>query len=152
MLYRDFTVREMCESICVTKTVNELFKNGLEINDGRLAIPALEELIRRGDSDIIAKSLDQAFDKGWLTREHSFTMVVEASLFINIWDVDPFLFEYSDDFLRGAFYGGPSAWVRTQAKKFRKYYQCGKVRNAKPWAAEQIWAGETDPKCNYDQC
>lgn len=139
MLYKDFTIKEMCANIFVTKTVNELFKNGLEIHDSRLAIPALEELIRRGDTDIIAKSLDQAFDNGWLTKENPFSMVIAASLFINVKDIDLILFEYSKDFLCGEFGAGPSAWVRTQAKRFQRVYQCGMVRNAKPWAAAQIW-------------
>ena len=140
MLYKDLTVRELCASICVTKTVNELFKKGLEARNSQLAIPALEELIRRGDSDLIAKSLDQAFDNGWLVKGDALVGAIGMLLFGNVEKMDPILFRYSKALLFCDRFMGPSAWVRTQAERYRRFYRCGMVKNAKPWAARQIWA------------
>ena len=62
MMYKNLTVRELFASMPLTKDIVEFFDKGLRSNNDRLAGAAAEELIRRGETDLIVCSLDEFYE------------------------------------------------------------------------------------------
>lgn len=142
MYTKNLTVREMYASIGDTNYIVELFQKGLEINNDRLAVSAMEELLRRGDTDFIAKGLNHAFEQGQLTPKSTLVTLIANSLMDGAREVDPILQRYGKGLLRGELMG-PYQWIANHADQFRKVPKCGVVKNAQPWASAQIW-GKSD--------
>ena len=57
MLYKNLTVKELYASIYDTQTIESFFLKGLEKDNDRLAVSAMEELILRGDTDKVIEGL-----------------------------------------------------------------------------------------------
>lgn len=91
MLYKNLTVKELYASICATSIIEEMFVTGLKIGSTQLAISAMEELIIRGDTDIIQRGLDSAFKEGYIKIETSMSSMIARSLSESCRETDPFL-------------------------------------------------------------
>ena len=117
MYTKNLTVREMYASIYVTSVIVEFFKKGLEMNNDRLAISAMEELLRRGDTDYIVEGLDNAFEKEQIMSQSTMVTLIGNSLKDGARDVDPMLQKYGKGLLRGDFMG-PRKWVQTHSDQF----------------------------------
>ena len=78
MLYKNLTVEELFETIWATEDVVELFEKGLRRGNDKLAGSAMEELIRRGDTESIIKALDDFYaeDGGKRISETSAALLV----------------------------------------------------------------------------
>lgn len=138
MYTKNLTVKEMYASIGATSFIVELFKKGLEMNNDRLAVSAMEELLRRGDTDLIAESLNHAFEQNQVVLGSTMATLIGSSLMDGAREPDPILHRYGKGLLCGEFMG-PYEWVRNHADQFQKVPRCGVVKNAQPWASAQIW-------------
>ena len=110
------TVKEVYASIYKASVIDEFFRKGLELDNDRLAISALEELILRGDTDLIVYSLNQAFEKGQIRKESALLSLLARVLSTECRRVDPFLDRYGKALLQGAFMS-PSEWAQTNGQK-----------------------------------
>lgn len=91
MLYKNLTTKELYASICATSIIEEMFTTGLRIGSTQLAISAMEELIVRGDTDIIQRGLDSAFKEGHVKLGTSMSTMIARSLSESCREADPFL-------------------------------------------------------------
>ena len=64
MLYRNITMGELFDNTPYTETINLLFTEGLRTGNHRLAISAMEELIRRGETKLVEEGLNKACENG----------------------------------------------------------------------------------------
>lgn len=110
------TVKEVYASIFETSVIDEFFRKGLELDNDRLAISALEELILRGDTDLIVYSLNQAFEKGQIKKGSVVLSLLARVLSTECRKADPYLGRYGKTLLQGAFMS-PSEWARTEGYK-----------------------------------
>jgi len=138
MLYKNLTVKELFATMYVTEDVVELFEKGLRRGNDRLAGSAMEELIRRGDTESIVKVLDDFYAED----EGKYISGVSATLFVLMRDLadscrkeDALLSSYAGKGIRPQ---GPTEWVKQNAERFKKVYRSGAVRNAKPWAKKYL--------------
>lgn len=123
MLYKNLTVKELYASIPATKTISQFFEIGLEIGSTQLAISAMEELMTRGDTDIVANMLQSASDKGQLQLGTSITGMIARSL--AEYRGDPILYKYGKALFRGEGSEGIWKWVKSPeaAKMFKNEQQ-----------------------------
>ncbi|MBR3180402.1 hypothetical protein IKF57_02650 [Candidatus Saccharibacteria bacterium] len=91
MLYKNLTTKELYASIYATSIVEEMFVTGLKIGSTQLAVSAMEELIIRGDTDIIRRGLDSAFKEGHVKIGTSMSTMIARSLSESCREADPFL-------------------------------------------------------------
>ena len=145
MYTKNLTVREMYASIGSTDFIVTLFKEGLTMNNDRLAVSAMEELLHREDSESIVECLEDAFRQQQIAAGSSLVNLIANSLSDGAREIDPILCNYGKGLIRGEFVG-PSEFVRNHAEQYRKCYRSGAVRKAKPWAAKEIWAGDPNGK------
>ncbi len=111
MLYKNLTTKELYSSIPATSIIAQFFEIGLEIGSAQLAVSAMEELMVRGDTDIIATKLQSASDKGQLRPGTSITGMIARSLVEN--REDPILHKYGKIVLRGGGNEGIFKWIQT---------------------------------------
>lgn len=74
-LYGNFTLKEWLAIHCTTEDVNGLFRKALKNNDSPMAVLALAELIKRGDTDLIVCAIYEAVDAGCFTSGSRFSTV-----------------------------------------------------------------------------
>ena len=118
MLYKNLTVKELYASIYATNIIKKMFVTGLEIGSTQLAISAMEELIVRGDTDIIRHGLESAFKEGYVKTGTSMCTMIARSLSESCREVDPFLQRFGK-FLFKAKSNDPFAeFVNDSAQKF----------------------------------
>ena len=138
MLYKNLTVKELFATLYATQDVVELFEKGLRRNNDRLAGSAMEELIRRGDTDSVVKTLDEFYakDEGRHIPEASGTLfVLMRDLADSCRKEDALLGIYANE---GAHLYSPTEWIKQNAERFKKVYRSGAVINAKPWAKQYL--------------
>ena len=138
MLYKNLTVKELFATMCVTRDVFELFELGLRRNNDRLAGSAMEELIRRGCTDLIVRALDDFYeeDDGVHALEASNTLfVLMRDLADNCRNEDALLGIYAAE---GVHCYGPSEWIEQNAERFKKVHRSGAILNAKYWAKKYL--------------
>ena len=138
MLYKNLTVRELFATMYATQDVVELFEKGLRRNNDRLAGSAMEELIRRGDTNLIVKVLDDFYEED----EGKYILEASETLFVLMRDLADSC--RKEDALLGIYAGegvhsyGPTEWIRQNAERFEKVHRSGAIRNAKPWAKQYL--------------
>lgn len=120
MLYKNLAVKELYASIPATSIIAQLFETGLEVGSTQLAVSAMEELMIRGDTDIIATKLQSAADKGQFKLGTSIAGMIARSL-IDFRE-DAILHKYGKAVLNGEGTEGPLAWLSSDgaAKYFAK--------------------------------
>lgn len=135
---KNLTIKEVYASIFKTSVIDEFFRKGLELDNDRLAVSALEELILRGDADLIVESLNNAFEKGQMKQGGSTISLIGRILKNGCHEVDPILGHYGGGLLRGEFMS-PSEWLHKNRERYLDPYRGGSiVANAKPWAAKEF--------------
>ena len=115
MLYKNLSSKELYASIPDAKIIAKMFETGLEIGSSQLAVSAMEELMFRGNTDIIATKLQSAFDKGQLQLGNSLTSMIARSLVEH--REDPVLNRFGKTLLRGQGSEGPLKWFHTPGAK-----------------------------------
>ncbi len=142
MWYTEYlTVKELYATIADTQFIASLFKKGLKRNNDRLAVSAMEELLRRGDSDMIVYALNDAFASKLMVKGSPLVTLISNSLLENAHEINTILYHYGKGLRRGDFMG-PSDWIRTHADWFKRVHCSGDVRRARPWATQYIWTHE----------
>ena len=138
MLYKNLTARELFATMYATQDVVELFEKGLRRNNDRLAGSAMEELIRRGDTDLIVKALDSFYEED----EGKHILGASKTLFALMRDLadscrkeDALLGIYANE---GTHLYGPTEWIKQNAERFKKVHRSGAIRNAKSWAKQYL--------------
>ena len=111
MYTKNLTVREMYASISATSVIVDFFRKGLEMDNDRLAVSAMEELLRRGDSDYVVSCLSEAFQKNQVRLGSVMSTLIANSLVESARTVDPFLSKYGKAILSGKCEGGPREWA-----------------------------------------
>ena len=94
MLYKQLTVKELYASIPATSIIESFFRTGLEIDNDRLAVSAMEELILRGDTDKVCHGLREAFERGDIKAKTTTTTMIARSLSESCRGIDPFLHSF----------------------------------------------------------
>lgn len=113
MLYADISAKKVFDSIHYTSLIVLLFEIGLETDDGApLAVSAMESLITRGNTDIVAIVLQSAAGAGKLVPGSSMADTIGKSLTKSRHD-DLLLHKYGEALLRGEGGKGPFEWVRS---------------------------------------
>ncbi len=113
MLPTNISAKEVFDSIHYTSLIVLLFETGLEIDDGALlAVSAMESLIVRGDTDIVAIVLQSAASAGKLVPGSSMADTIGKSLARSRYN-DLLLHKYSEALLRGEGGEGPFKWVES---------------------------------------
>lgn len=128
MLYKNLKVKELYTSIPCTQTIDSLFRMGLEIDNDRLAVSAMEELILRGDTDIVRQRLQQAFERGNIKVKTTTATMIARSLTESCRDVDPILYRFGKFLFKAE---GPDPFrefiegkgKESPYEKFRKEYE-----------------------------
>lgn len=144
MLTKNLTTKEMYASIPETQVIVEFFKKGLEINNDRLAVSAMEELILRGDTDYIAYALNEAFEKGWVREGSTMISMIGRSLKDGCREADGVLCRYGDGLTKGDFCG-PFDWIVQHATDWGEDPRAGLLRKAKKWVREIIFPSNKSP-------
>ena len=123
MLYKNLTTKELYASIPATDIISKFFEIGLEVGSTQLAVSAMEELMVRGDTDIIASKLQSASDKGLLQLRTSITGMIARSL--AEYREDPILCRYGKALLKGEGSEGILEWMTTPgaAKMFNNEHR-----------------------------
>lgn len=93
MLYKNLTAKELYASI-PTNVIEPFFHKGLEMDNDRLAVSAMEELIRRGDTDMVFQGLRQAFERGDVKVKTTTATMIARSLSESCRGIDPFLHQF----------------------------------------------------------
>lgn len=93
MLYKNLLAKELYASIPSTKLIAELFEKGMKMGSTQLAVSAMEELILRGDTDLVFCSLKEAFDteNGYVKLDSSMGSMIARSLLESDRGSDPIL-------------------------------------------------------------
>ena len=77
-LYGSFTIREWL-MLSSTEDVHEIFRKSLRSNDEPMAVCALDDLIRRGDTDLVMSAINESFDAGRISPgSHFATALINA--------------------------------------------------------------------------
>lgn len=79
-LYGNFTLREWLSLHCCTNDVVDLFRKALKDNDEPMAVLALAELIKRGDTDFVMDAIREATDAGHIKPESHFAIFFTNAL------------------------------------------------------------------------
>lgn len=138
------TVRELYATIADTQLIASLFEKGLKQNNDRLAVSAMEELLRRGDTDKIAYKLDKAFSSSWMVKGSPLVIMIANSLFENAHEVDPLLCHYGKGLRRE--FVSPTHWICAHASEFNGRPRGYEAMNAHGWAYPFIWP---EPSLSY---
>ena len=119
MYFNNLTVRELYASITNPDDVTGLFRHGIRINNDRMAVSAMEELIRRKAYYDIVDVIDQAIEDDDSLRPGStlFSMMMR-SLAESTKGNETYLGAYARAVLGGQFMG-PRAWLRENPEKYR---------------------------------
>ena len=112
----NLTLEEMYKNIYCSDHIAKLFKMGLEIDNYVLAVSAVEELIVRGDLDLIVETLNWAFDERKCSIGENTALTRVARTLLNkkreLCELDPLLFRYLELLVYGGF-TGPLEWITT---------------------------------------
>ena len=79
-LYGNFTLKEWLALHCATKDIDDIFRKALEKNDEPMAVLALAELVKRGDSKLAACAVGDAVDAGHISLGSHFSIVFANAL------------------------------------------------------------------------
>lgn len=133
------TIREVYASIPITQiwVIEEMFENGLELNNDRLAISAAEELIQREDFDEIVEILDGAFGDGQIDRDGTLVTMLARVLKDECRENDPILAHYGTALFKGEFMG-PTEWLRKNGTRYNDGAHTKTIEKAKPWATKEL--------------
>ena len=104
---KNLLVSEMFASIANMDIIAHFFEMGLKINNDRLAVSAMEELIRRDEVNVVVQKLNEAFENGLIVPESSLVALIGNAL---AFDGHCSLCEYGDCLLRGE-YLSPQEWI-----------------------------------------
>ena len=89
-LFESIGIEEFYASITDPQYIAEIYAKGLKEKNAILAITAQNELVKRGDVDLVITELKKAFDEKSFEVNTTFTQLVATSL-IGIGRLDPFL-------------------------------------------------------------
>ena len=87
-LYGSFYNQEMATH-CTTEDVNSLYRKALKDQDEPMAILSMAELIKRGNTDLVAQAITDATEAGCFTAGHF--SAVFANALANLGSRDPLL-------------------------------------------------------------
>jgi len=108
-LYGNFTLKEWLSLHCITKDVDDLFRKALKDNDEPMAVLALAELIKRGDTDLVTYAVRDATEDGCFVLGSHFSTVF-ANALTQCGDRDPILRSIGKNVRRKGF------WPKTAAE------------------------------------
>lgn len=135
MMYKNLTVRELFASMPLTKDIVEFFDKGLRSNNDRLAGAAAEELIRRGETDLIVRSLDKFYAEEDYQMHQATLFAVMVDLAESCRGEDVLLGMYAHC---GISPYGPTEWIKENSERLKKLHRSGAIRSAKPWAKKYV--------------
>lgn len=119
MYMNNLTTRELYASMSNSADVVALFTMGININNSRLAVSAMEDLIRRKDYVDVVDVIDKAIeDDGALVQGSSLMSLMMRSLAESVKGNESYLGVYARDVLNGLFVG-PRAWLRANPEAYR---------------------------------
>ena len=111
MYTKNLTVTELYASFAQAATIAEFFEQGIRLENDRLSVSALEELIRRGELDLIIDELDWAFDRANMANQPGAVSLIASTLRDSCRELDPLLCHYGKELFAGQ-YIGPTQWLK----------------------------------------
>lgn len=111
MYTKNLTVVELYASFPQEATIAEFFEQGIRLENDRLSVSALEELIRRGELDLIVDELDWAFSCANMANQPGTVSLIAGTLRDSCRELDPMLCHYGK-YLWTGFYIGPTQWLK----------------------------------------
>lgn len=120
---------ELYASLPRTTTIAEFFEHGIRLENDRLAVSALEELIRREALDLIVDELDWAFDRANMANQPASVSLIASTLRNSCRELDPILCHYGK-YLQIGYCIGPTQWLKENADDLSNVLR----RRPKPWA------------------
>lgn len=81
MMYSNFTLKELYRT-WQSNRIAEFFEEGLKLNNEPMAVTALEELTRRGESNLTYPPLKKAFENGQVSLATQFSVTLGNTLTI----------------------------------------------------------------------
>ena len=137
MLYKNLTAREMFAAMRDTKDVAELFKKGLRCDNDRLAGSAMEELIRRGDTEAIIEVLDDFYkEDGGDPESSTILFILMRDLADSCRKEAGFLSVYASTAPHSY---GPTEWFKRKATKhLEKANRSGAIESSKTKAKQYL--------------
>lgn len=124
MYTNNLNVRELYASMSNPEDVVSLFRYGIRINNDRLAVSAMEDLIRRKDYADIADVIDKAITDDLLVPGSTLCSMMMRSLAESTKGNETYLGAYARAVLSGQF-TGPRAWLRENPEKYRPDLRLG---------------------------
>lgn len=107
-LYGNFSLKEWLSLHCATKDIDDLFRKALKDNDEPMAVLALAELIKRGDTDLVSYAIKDAIREEHLTSGTHFSSVF-ANALMQVGSRDPMVRRF------GKYFNRHNVWPRTIA-------------------------------------
>lgn len=107
-LYGNFTLKEWLALHCATKDIDDLFRKALKDNDEPMAVLALAELIKRGDTDLVSYAMMDAIKEEHLIDGTHFSSVI-ANTLTQVGSRNPILRRF------GKYFNRHNAWPKTIA-------------------------------------
>ncbi len=114
-LYGNFTLKEWLTLHCATKDINDLFCKALKDNDEPMAVLTLAELIKRGDTDLVTRAIQDATDAGYFAIVGSPFSIVFAHALAQYGNRDPILRRISKNVHKKGF------WPKTAAELLEEF-------------------------------
>lgn len=81
MMYSNFTLKELYRT-WQSNRIAEFFEEGLKLNNEPMAITALGELVRRGETTLIYSPLKKAIEEGQISLATQFSVTLGNTLTI----------------------------------------------------------------------
>lgn len=119
-------------------TLEGIFAYGLRFANDAFAIIALQELNRRGASDIIVKHLHAEIDSGHIVAGSVFATTLVNTLCELDRTTDPFLCSYGKALRDNGVFISPIVWIKNNAKRYQCFHRSGMLQNAKPWVKKYL--------------
>ena len=156
MYTKNITIREGLKTLKTQSADNlelslvKIFVYGVSFANDTFAIPALQELICRDASDLVAKHLDALIGIGAVDSESVFATTLASALCELDRTSDPLLIAYGKAMRDGAIFMGPTEWLKANAERYRRFHRSGIVQNAKPWAKIILFPDGQIPSHRFD--
>lgn len=134
MYTRNLTVREFYTSIPSTLRITQFFVEGVVTKNDRMATSAMEELLRRGDSDTVVYLLGEFIQHDTITKDDAVGTMIVSALADN--EHDAVLRHYGTEMLRALQLITPIRWAEMSTSGYERARRSGVVLHARPWARQ----------------
>lgn len=131
---KNLTIRDLMNSIPSTQRIQEFLEEGISTQNPMMAIPAMEELLRRGDLDIVMDILERIFysEEEGIIKNSSFAVLLASAMAEADGRTCAFVRAYGQSLLKGVWLS-PVKWFVTRREELFKTRRSGATHQACDW-------------------